>query len=230
MLAITAGGSLLRSWSPVWGLFTTLWILLPLLTLATLRATAGGAGENAVESLQLRPPHPRYALGALALAPALALLAASLHDWERSLSLFAFVDSSPVKAADLNTRARLLLLALSPAVTEELFFRGALLSALRRGFPYWVCAVLEGVFFGAAHVTKGSLLPAALLGVVLTVLALRSRSLLPPVLMHGAYNALLVFSADIDGPVHEKLAWLAIVGMLLVAWPNAAAPNTEDRH
>src|SRR5262249_12774092 len=105
------------------------------------------------------------------------------------------------------------LLAVSPAVCEEVFFRGALLSGLRRDLGVGRCIAWEALLFGAAHASIYRFLPTATLGAVLTLLAFRSRSLVPAILLHLAYNTLLVT----DG-ARPELAWLAFPGALLLLW------------
>ena len=85
-----------------------------------------------------------------------------------------------------SSSRRLLLLALSSALAEELFFRAALLPMV----GLWASSAL----FGALHVSssRAALVPwmlwAALMGAVFGLLFLGSGSLLPPLLAHAAIN------------------------------------------
>ncbi|MFN0242569.1 MAG: lysostaphin resistance A-like protein [Planctomycetota bacterium] len=214
--AIVFGGRALRSWSPLWGLFATLWLVLPALTWLTLAATARGAHERAVERLQLRSPRATDALAAPLFAPALVLLAAHASAWERAIGATDFVAASPVPLREMDMAARILVLVVSPAIVEELYFRGALLAALRRGFSDASSVAIGAALFGAAHLATGSFLPAALLGAALTFLTLRTRSLVPSIVLHGAYNGLLVLGAGVERPLAFDLA-CAAAGCVLLA-------------
>lgn len=214
--AIVLGGRALRAWNPLWGLFATLWLVLPALTWLTLACIARGARERAVDRLQLRWPRAGDALAALLLAPALALLAARVGAWERALGATDFVAASPVPLREMDAAARILVLVVSPAIVEELYFRGALLAALRGAFSNASSVLLGAAFFGAAHLGNGSFLPSALLGAVLTLLALRTQSLVPSIVLHGAYNGLLVLGAGVERPIAFDLV-CAAAGCVLLA-------------
>jgi sodium transport system permease protein len=78
--------------------------------------------------------------------------------------------------------------ALAPAVCEELAFRGFILSGLQRSRHRWLPIVISAVLFGVIHMIPKQQFNAALLGLVLGLLAVRSRSLLPCVLFHFIFN------------------------------------------
>lgn len=112
---------------------------------------------------------------------------------------FGWIDSLPLGAI-------ILFFALVPAVCEEVFFRGYVLSGLRRGLgpagAIFVVAIAFGIFHGSAHrliVTTG-------LGALFGLLVIRYRSVLPAVLAHFMHNALSMTA--------YKIAWL---GELLTA-------------
>jgi sodium transport system permease protein len=219
VLAIHFGGQWLRAWHPLWGLFATLWVVLPGLTLLATRSMEP-VGASSMDALQMRAPPLRHAVGALLLAPLLACAARAVGAWERA-HLPPLLEGLPaVPVAELSPMARLLLLAISPAVCEELFFRGALLSGMRRSLPWWSCVVWQAVFFGAAHASTGSVLPAALLGAVFAGATLRSRSLPCSMLMHAACNAVLLHADRIGRPAFGWLACAGVVGALAFARPG----------
>jgi membrane protease YdiL (CAAX protease family) len=72
--------------------------------------------------------------------------------------------------------------------TEELFFRGLGIPALRFMGP--IAAVLvTGLVFGLSHGILGALPPLILFGIALGWVRLRSDSVWPGVIAHGFYNA-----------------------------------------
>jgi sodium transport system permease protein len=87
--------------------------------------------------------------------------------------------------------------ALAPAVAEEFFFRGFVLSALRSRLSGVRAVVYSAILFGLFHVVNGSVLsierfvPTALLGLALGVLAVRTDTLWPGILLHAIHNGLL---------------------------------------
>jgi len=101
--------------------------------------------------------------------------------------------------------ATLALVALTPAICEEALFRGPILRGLRTRASPAAAAVLTGLLFGVFHVELSRILPTALLGVLLSLVALESGSILPAMLAHFLNNASLVGLAyfHIDEKVPE---------------------------
>ncbi len=89
-------------------------------------------------------------------------------------------------------------LALLSAVGKELAFRGWILNGLRQRFRPWTALFISSFLFGAFHMNVFVLLPAFLLGVALGVLAIRSGSLLPGVLLHTGCYMILIGEARVD--------------------------------
>jgi ABC-type Na+ efflux pump permease subunit/membrane protease YdiL (CAAX protease family) len=114
----------------------------------------------------------------------------------RILALFAAV---PLWAAWL-------LIAVLPAVCEEMFFRGWMLSAFAGGRPTPRRAagavVVQAACFAAFHLLPERMPQTFALGLLLGWMTLRSRSLLPAVLAHLAHNSvplgLFMIASDAD--------------------------------
>lgn len=77
-------------------------------------------------------------------------------------------------------------------VCEELVYRGALLSGLRRGFPWWAAVLLSGLAFSLMHMNPQQTVYQFFLGCVCALLALSSGSVIPAVVIHAASNLLAV--------------------------------------
>ena len=92
-------------------------------------------------------------------------------------------------------------LAVVPAMCEEFFFRGYLLSALERSMSGTRAVVLSSILFGLFHLVAieqlhfERLVPSTCLGLVLGWVCLRSGSVLPGMLLHASHNALLLMAA-----------------------------------
>lgn len=81
--------------------------------------------------------------------------------------------------------------------TEELLFRGVLLSTLARRMPLWIAIVTSAVLFGLAHLPSFGFvwyaIPAlVLLGVVSAWLRVRTGSLYPSIVLHATNNLIAV--------------------------------------
>src|SRR5208337_363721 len=87
----------------------------------------------------------------------------------------------------------LLVFAVIPALCEEFAFRGFILAGLQRGHGTGTAIILSALLFGFLHVLLSlfqQLFNAALLGLVLGLLAVRSRSIVPGILFHFINNGL----------------------------------------
>jgi sodium transport system permease protein len=109
----------------------------------------------------------------------------------------------------------LFLFALTPAVCEELFFRGLILRGLLTRVAPGAAIAITAAVFGLYHVDIYRLLPTTLLGGMLGFIAWRSGSLGPAILAHFVNNAVLVClgMADLDRRL-ETLGAVAQIGML----------------
>jgi sodium transport system permease protein len=225
VFAVYLVGSTLQTWDVALGLAATLWLLLLPLAFLSARGTASRANESVAQALWLRLPNPLHALGALLLAPALVLAARKIFELQmKVLPIPSSFGEVELFSANMQHKTfwMLALVALSPAICEEMFFRGALLSGLRRDLSRWRVVAWEMALFGAVHLSIYRFVPTALLGGVLTLCVLRARSIVPAMLLHGAYNALLVLqqtnALEGEGGIPKdwfdpRLAWLGIAGV-----------------
>jgi sodium transport system permease protein len=149
-------------------------------------------------TLRLAWPTGRYFLpaGALALAlnPVVSELGSVVQMWfpissALTESLNRLMNTTP------NLWINVVIFALLPAVCEEVAFRGFILSGLEHHRRTLSAILLSALMFGFLHVLLSlfqQLFNATLLGIVLGLLAVRSRSLLPGILFHFLNNALFV--------------------------------------
>ena len=116
----------------------------------------------------------------------------------------------------------LLVIALIPAVSEEIFFRGTIQQILRRWFNgnAHYAVLLTAVIFSLAHGDVFGFVPRVVLGIVLGYLYFYSGSLLVNICAHFANNALIVvlyyafnegwIQMDVAEPI--RAPWLLTVG------------------
>jgi sodium transport system permease protein len=101
-------------------------------------------------------------------------------------------------------------IAVVPAVCEEFFFRGFLLSALRKSLSDPRAIVISSLLFGAFHLVAIEQLhferfvPSTCLGLVLGWLCVRSESVLPGMVLHGVHNGFLLLTGIYQ---KELAAW-----------------------
>ncbi len=81
--------------------------------------------------------------------------------------------------------------ALTPAICEEIAFRGYLLNNLRP-LGLKTAVILSGVLFGAMHLSLIRLLPLTALGLLFSLAAYRIGSVLPSMIMHLVNNGTII--------------------------------------
>ena len=130
--------------------------------------------------------------------------------------------------------AKLVALALIPAVCEELFFRGYLLTSLRTGMSTPLAIILSGCLFGLFHVIVMESLfferfvPTCFLGIILGWVCYRTGSVLPGMLLHTLHNALLLsmssFTKELatmgigaETQEHLPTLWILAAGIAVAA-------------
>jgi membrane protease YdiL (CAAX protease family) len=181
--------------------------------------------------LSLRLPSGRQIGGGLLLMAG-ALPVVWLVGWTQTVVLparWVQLDGieAMVTAESLSHFAWLILvLALTPAVCEEVVFRGVLLGGTRSLGP-WRMLLLNGAVFGTFHLsfeTPVRFLPTATLGIVIAWAVWHTGSLLVGVAMHFINNGTIIALASTpvlndtfsDPAAHPPL-WLVAIGGTLAA-------------
>ena len=222
-----------QRWDLEAGMWFTFWAFLPAfaLTVAAFAPRRPGERRRLHEALGLRLPHPAHVLGALLVVPAITAGARKLLDWQME------VLPIPGGAADLGLGSLdipggvlglVFFLSISPGVMEELLFRGALLEAMKRDWRWPRILGWQALFFGLIHLNIYRLAPTAILGALLAALALRTRSVVPAILVHITYNGLTVLGGRAEEDPGAANEWLT-VHVLQADWfahaPWAAIPG-----
>ena len=115
--------------------------------------------------------------------------------------------------------------ALTPAICEEVLFRGAVLSGLRTALSPWVTVLLVAVMFGLMHITVSSIIPTAMLGVAMTYIVMRSGSIYLAMLFHLLNNsaAIVLNNPNVNARLSDWLAGQGITAAAATGWALAAA-------
>lgn len=220
-------------------------ILMPVFFVAIPLAILKFRKVNTTATFTLAVPNIRYVAAAVLIG---------LSAWVPTHEIFVLQENylaSPPAIGEMNkalvtavqampVAVVFLVMAIVPALSEELFFRGFLLSGLRSSMRSWTSIVCCGAAFGVFHFFIFKFVATAALGIVLGWLCWRSRSIWPAVLAHALHNGLLVASVlwptwqdrigiTPDDPwTHLPLivllpgAALFLVGLVLTGWSPAA--------
>jgi len=120
----------------------------------------------------------------------------------------------------------LLTFAVAPAFCEEVAFRGFILSGLGRNGRVALAVGLSSLAFGVMHMIPQQVFNAALMGLVLGTLAVRSNSLIPCIVFHFINNTLGVLHGRYGADWYEKVLPTTFFtlddGALHYRWPTLA--------
>jgi len=92
----------------------------------------------------------------------------------------------------------ILVIAVIPAICEELVFRGFLLSGFRRLSNTWSAIALSSLFFAVIHGILQQSLNAFAMGLIIGYIAIKTGSLLPCILYHLTHNTITLFYSRLD--------------------------------
>ena len=104
-------------------------------------------------------------------------------------------------------------------ITEEIIFRGFILSRFKKAMPTSLAVVLSSVLFGLVHLQLLWVIYAALIGILLAIIAEQEKSIGASILLHMAINfsALFVELIPVEGMAMGivcVVAFAIIVAML----------------
>ncbi|MCH7989472.1 MAG: CPBP family intramembrane metalloprotease, partial [Planctomycetes bacterium] len=167
-------------------------IAFPALIMGTMLTT------SVIRTFRLRLPRWNLLAAAVILPVVLHPLSvemlAYLQDWffrnaipPEAAKMFAFMSDK-----NLSVWYILLAIAVTPAICEEVAFRGFILSGLSRNKRTGLAIVFSSLAFGIIHMIPQQVFNATLLGLVLGLLTIRSNSLIPAITFHFIYNSLQV--------------------------------------
>ncbi len=157
--------------------------------------------RNPRKTLMLQVPSLSALIMAVLLAVAIHPLGLAFGHAVRSLYPLSAEAMTQMQAiSNLITQNQsiwlaLLVMAFTPAICEELAFRGFILSGMRHTGHKWGAIVGSALFFGAAHGILQQSVSATVLGVVLGYLAVQTGSLLTTIVFHFLYNSATMLMA-----------------------------------
>jgi sodium transport system permease protein len=175
----------------VTGLLATQYLGMLGLAVALARMT----GRSFKGMVALRPPPAAAVLGAVLLGASAWAVVAMLSEWLVPVPKEVLDQMRKALLPGDGSRGlvtSLLLVAATPALCEEVLFRGVVLRGLATRLSPAGAIVITGVLFGMFHLNVWKLLPTALLGVALSWVAFESRSLVTSMIVHFINNGVLV--------------------------------------
>jgi membrane protease YdiL (CAAX protease family) len=206
-------------------------VVAQLAQVVTAIAMARGMAPRALPAIGIVRPRARFVVAAVLIGASawyvnLALLAALHITGHETAQLEDLVTAPPLVAA-------LAMLAIGPALGEEIVFRGVLARGLATAMPMPLAALASAAAFSLYHLSVVQALPTFVLGTLLAVVAIRGGSIVPTMIAHAINNAAaIVLSRDeargaadwIDAHTAPAVAIgvaVCTVGVTLAAWSPA---------
>lgn len=119
------------------------------------------------------------------------------------------VSDSFAQIMDGSMPVHLFVIALTPAVCEEMLFRGVIFQSMRAKYRITAAMGLVAVLFGIYHMSIVKFIPTGLLGLVLCYVAYSTGSIFPAMLMHFLNNAVSVVISEYPEQTANIFRWLA---------------------
>lgn len=189
-------------------------------------------------------------LGAWAFAHEAFVIADAMGIGGLSDKQIAGAEATIAKMRETSPILLIAVFALTPAVIEELCFRGYLFSAIRTAVSPLRTVLITAFLFGLFHVLTGSALlverfvPSTLMGLIIGWVAYRTGSVFPGIVIHFVHNALLntvlyykdqlsFLGAGFDDQTHLPVLWLTIASGLvitggLLVWMSSKKQISRD--
>ena len=107
-----------------------------------------------------------------------------------------------------------LIIAVMPAICEEMLHRGFVLSSMRSIKKDWLVVLIMGLIFGIFHMDPVRFLATGILGAAITYVMIKTRNFLLPVLLHFINNAVSVIASISSQSALEDISSEAVKSSL----------------
>ncbi len=209
-----------------------------------------------LKALSISPIPGRQLLLIVTGALPLAIFCGGLHEWLTALwkalatdypllQRFSFGDTNDLvkQLTDSTTLfGMVLVIALAPAISEEIIFRGVIGRGLTKRYGVWFGVIVTSILFGLVHVHPAHALAVIPMGIYIHIAYLASGSFLAPILVHLINNSfaavMLAFSRNLERPVAEEAMktspWITFLclGLTLLTvtamWKNRSHAESQD--
>lgn len=148
-----------------------------------------------------------------------------LPEWVRAMEAAQHRLLERTLMDEANLVFNLLVLAVTPAVCEELLFRGYVQRQAERSLGFAGGIVFSGVVFGLYHLRLTQIVPLTLVGLYLAYLTWHFRSIWPAVVAHFVFNGFAVVLGAVvsrEGGLNVEdidkmdVPWYLLVGCVVI--------------
>ncbi|MDE6738097.1 MAG: ABC transporter permease, partial [Lachnospiraceae bacterium] len=104
-----------------------------------------------------------------------------------------------------NVVAAFLVIAVTPAVCEEMLFRGVIMRSMKAKYRVSSAIAITAILFGLYHMSLVKFIPTGFIGLLLCLVAWKADSIYPAMLMHFINNAISVIVSYYPEQVEKVL-------------------------
>ena len=191
MLLIFYIGSYAQAREIYSGLLITQYLLILLPVLGLLRYVK----VSLPGALNLKPTTPKAVCAVILTSLAWVIINIQFGVWQNGVLPMPpeFVEvMEGLFDKEMSVYALIFIIAVSPAICEEVLFRGAITSGLRSIFSPRVTILLVGLLFGLFHMSIYRFALTGMTGILLTYFVIRSGSIYLSIIAHFVNNAVAV--------------------------------------
>ncbi len=146
---------------------------------------------------------------AVALHPTYSILAVAIsHEFKLGEETTAMLQQFDGLLASAPIASVLFVMALVPAICEELVFRGFIFSGLERNKGHVRAILISALLFGLSHGVLQQTLTATLMGLLLGWIAYRTGGVICAIAFHGAHNSLSMLIGTCSSRGDAIPSWL----------------------
>lgn len=110
---------------------------------------------------------------------------------------------------------QVLFFSLTPAICEELLFRGLIFGSLNQKIQAKFAIILSGILFGIFHVYPGKIITTALLGMLFAYSRYKTNSLTIPIILHFINNSFIFILMPYSNILKHSKSISISVGLIM---------------
>ncbi len=188
MLVIYAGGAAQLKYG-IYGLLITQFIVVGIPLIATIYTK-----KDIKNTFKLKGCSPKYFFGGIFVIIGGIMLGMLVSAVTGLIFKESALDASESMTQIIGDSfpLALIIIALAPAICEELMFRGYVLGAMSGKYNPRTAIIISAAIFGIYHMSISKFFTTALIGGLICYVAVKSKSIFPGMLMHFTNNALSV--------------------------------------
>lgn len=117
---------------------------------------------------------------------------------------------------DTKLWEKILIFSLTPAICEEILFRGLIFGSLKEKMDMKYAIILSGFLFGLFHLYPGKILSTALLGMLFAYVVAKTGSIITAMILHFINNSFSLLLGSNIKALEQNLILSGIIGFVML--------------